>query len=324
MSNVSLSLACWDYDRTRPLIDGRVKPDGIDLNVEVMRPREAFVRMLETGEFQVSEMSFSSYIIRKAEDRCPMVALPVMLSKMFRHDCIYVRADAGINTPEDLKGKRVGTIRFASTGLVYIKGLLQHDYGVKAADMQWYIGGLNVPNQDVLPTNAPSNIDITHLSDKETLEGKLEAGELDAIITLYLPDSFVARKPFIKRLFPDFKAAEIEYYKRTSIFPIMHVIVVREDAYQDNPWVAASLYKAFVEARDIAVHGLYDTDALHITLPFLIDYMEETYDLFGEDFFSYGLADNRKTVAALCQYLYEQELAPRLVEPEALFATGLE
>ena len=289
-----------------------------------MRPREAFVRMLDTAEFQVSEMSFSSFINRKSEDRCPMVAIPVMLSKMFRHDCIYVRPEAGIKEPGDLKGKRVGTIRFGSTGLVYIKGFLQHDYGVHARDIHWFIGGQSEPNKDVLPAIAPDDVQITHLSGTQTLESMLAAGELDALITLYLPDSFVQGAPHIARLFPEFKTVEIDYYKRTGIFPIMHVIVIRQDVYEADPWVAKSLYKAFCDARDIAMHGLYDTDALHLSLPFLIDHIEEAYRHFGNDFFSYGLADNRNTVAALCQYLFEQGQAQRLVDPDELFATDLD
>ena len=145
MPNVPISLACWDYDRTRPLIDGRVQAEGIDLNVQIMRPQQAFQRMLERKEFDVSEISLASYVTLKARGDCPFVAIPVMLSKMFRHSCIYVRAGAGIRTPADLKGRRVGATQFASTGVVFIKGMLQHEYGVAPSDMRWFIGGLDTP-----------------------------------------------------------------------------------------------------------------------------------------------------------------------------------
>ena len=324
MPDLPLKLACWDYDRTRPLIDGRVKPQGIDLRVTLMRPQQAFTKMLETDDFEIAEMSFSSYIGLKAQGHCPMIAIPVMLSKMFRHDCIYVRADSGIKTPQDLKGKRVGTIRYASTGVVYIKGFLQHDFGVRPRDIHWFIGGLEEPVKAERPPRTPDDIRITLLSQSQTLEGMLASGELDAVIALQLPGSFVRREPHIARLFPDFKTVEIDYFRRTRVFPVMHTVVIRDTVHAAHPWMAKSLYDAFCAARDIAVHGLYDTDALHLTLPFLIDHFEETYRTLGADFFAYGLAANHASVAALCQYLHEQNLSDHLVAPESLFVPGLD
>jgi 4,5-dihydroxyphthalate decarboxylase len=324
MEALALKLACWNYDRTRPLIDGRVKPQGIDLHVDLMRPQQAFAKLLEPSDYAIAEMSFSSYIGLKAQADCPMVAIPVMLSKMFRHDCIYVRPDSGIKSPADLKSKRVGTIRYASTGIVYIKGFLQHDYGVMARDIHWFIGGLEEPVRSVRPPNTPDEIQITLVPETQTLEDLLAAGEIDAMMVLQLPPSFLAGAPHIARLFPDFKSIEIDYYRRTGIFPIMHIVAIRKSVYDKDPWLAKSLYNAFVAARDIAMHGLYDTDALHLTLPFLIDHIEETQRVFGADFFSYGLAPNRVSVDALCQYLHEQNLTDHHVAPESLFAPGCE
>jgi 4,5-dihydroxyphthalate decarboxylase len=321
MPNLPLTLACWNYDRSRPLMDGRVKPDGIDLDIKVMRPREAFPRMLEKREFHVSEMSLASYVSLVGKGDCPFVAIPVALSKIFRHDCIYVRPGAGIRTPQDLRGKRVGTTQYGSTGLVFMKGMLAHDHGVMPEDIHWFIGGLDAPTQrPLLPLNLPPSIRIDFLPDGQTLEGMLAAGELDALFSLYLPDSFLRGAPHVARLFPNHKEVEQDYYRRTRIFPIMHTVVIREDVHRENPWVAQNLYRAFCEARDIATHGLYDTDALHLSLPFLIDHVEETRRVFGQDFWSYGLEPNRPTLAAIGQYVHEQHLSPRIVAAEEIFA----
>jgi len=324
MADLPLTLACWNYDRSRPLMDGRVKPDGIALDIKVMRPRESFPRMLDRGEFDVSEMSLASYVSLKGRGACPFVAIPVALSKIFRHDCIYVRSDAGIRTPEDLRGKRVGTTQYGSTGLVFMKGMLQHDYGVTPDDIHWFIGGLDAPTQrPLLPLDLPSSIRIDFLDHGKTLEAMLAAGELDALFSLYIPESFLRGAPHVARLFADPKAVAQDYYRRTQIFPIMHTVVIREDVFRAYPWVAASLYGAFCTARDIAVNGLYDTDALHLSLPFLIDHVEETWRTFGKDFWSYGLAANRPTLAAVGRYVHEQHLSPRIVTPDELFVPNL-
>ena len=325
MPNLKLTLACWDYDRTRPLMDGRVRPEGIDLDIEILRPRQAFQRMLDKREFQVSELSLASYAALKGRGNCPFVALPVALSKIFRHSCIYVRTDAGITTPQDLKGKRVGTSQWSSTGLVFMRGMLQHDYGVKAQDMHWFMGGLNsFVEPPLIPLDLPKDIRLDFLSGAQTLERMFAAGELDALLSLYIPKLFLERRPNIARLFPNYKEAEQDYYRRTGIFPIMHTVVLREDVYRDHPWAARSLYKAFVQARDVAVDGLYDTDALRVALPWLIDHVEETWRVFGHDFWAYGLEPNRPTFAAVGRYVHEQGLCPRVVSADELFAPGVE
>src|SRR5436309_6346814 len=255
MADLKLTLACWDYDRTRPLIDGRVKPDGIELKIEILRPRQAFQRMLDNKEFHVSELSLASYTALKGRRACPFVAIPVPLSKIFRHSCIYVRSDAGIEKPEDLRGKRVGTSQWSSTGLVFMRGMLQHDYGVKPQDVHWFMGGLNsFVEPPLIPLNLPKEIDLRFLSAGATLEGMFEAGELDALFSLYIPKLFLDGSPRIVRLFSNFKEIEQDYYRRTRIFPIMHTVVLREDVYREHPWSAKSIYQAFVRAHDLAVN----------------------------------------------------------------------
>ena len=325
MFNLKLTLACWDYDRTRPLIDGRVKPDGIDLEIEILRPRQAFQRMLDNKEFHVSELSLASYTALKGRGDCPFVAAPVALSKIFRHSCIYVRTGAGINKPEDLRGKRVGTSQWSSTGLVFMRGMLQHDFGLEARDMHWFMGGLNsFVEPPLIPLDLPEDIRLDFLSGRQTLEKMFEAGELDALLSLYIPNLFLEGRPNIARLFPNFREIEQDYYRRTRIFPIMHTVLLREDVYRAHPWAARSIYRAFVAARDLAVDGLYDTDALRLALPWLIDHVEEAWRIFGKDFWAYGLEPNRPTFEAIGRYVHEQGLAPRVVSADELFARDME
>jgi 4,5-dihydroxyphthalate decarboxylase len=256
----------------------------------------------------------------KARGDCPFVAIPVALSKIFRHSCIYVRPDAGIRAPRDLNGKRVGTTQYGSTGAVFVRGMLQHEYGVRAEDIHWYIGGLDSATQrPLLSLNLPKQIKLDFLPQGKTLEAMLEAGELDAIVSIYLPTTFLKGSPRIVRLFPNYKEVEQDYYRRTRIFPIMHIVVVREDVHREHPWVANSIYKAFCEARDLALNGLYDTDALRVSLPWLIDHVEEAWRVVGKDFWAYGLEPNRPALEAIGQYVFEQGLASRPVSPDELF-----
>jgi 4,5-dihydroxyphthalate decarboxylase len=253
------------------------------------------------------------------------VAVPVALSKIFRHSCIYVRKDAGIEKPEDLRGKRVGTSQYSSTGLCFMRGMLQHDYGIKSEDMHWFMGGLNTfVEQPLIPLNLPKAIKLDFLSGDETLEKLFAAGELDALLSLYIPKMFLEASPQMTRLWPNFKAVEQDYYRRTRIFPIMHTVVVRHDVHREHPWVATSIYKAFSEAKAIATEGLYDTDALHLALPFLIDHVEETWRVFGKDWWPYGVEPNRPTWEAIGRFVHEQGLAPRVVAPDELFPVPVE
>ena len=202
--------------------------------------------MLEKREFDVSELSLGSYVSLKGRGICPFVALPVALSKIFRHSCIYVRTDAGIRTPQDLRGKRVGTTQLGSTAAIFMNGMLQHEYGVKLEDMQWFIGGLATPTQrPLIPLKLPEKIKIEFLPPDETLERMLESGKLDALLAILIPSIFQQGSPRIARLFPNYYEVEQDYYRRTGIFPIMHTMVVRDDIYREHPWVAAAYTQPF-------------------------------------------------------------------------------
>ena len=322
MAKLPLTLACWNYDRTRPLIDGRVQPEGIDLDVKVLRPREAFMRMLNDNAFHVSELSLASYMALKGRGKCPYVAIPVALSKFFRHSCIYVRTDAGIRKPEDLKGRRIGSSQYSSTAPVYMKGMLHDEYGVAASDVHWFLNAVTEP--PLIPLELPSSIKLEYIPAGESLERMLEANELDALLAIHIPSIFLKGSPRIARLFPNFKEIEQDYFRRTHVFPIMHVVAIREDVHREHPWVARSLYQAFCDAKEMAISGLYDTDALHLALPWLLDHVEETWRVLGRDFWTYGLEPNRPTFTALGRYVFYQGLAPRPVEPDELFVPGVE
>jgi len=229
MSKLKLTLACNGYDRCQALFDRRVTPDGIDLDLKLLKPRELFPRMLDHQEFDVAELSLGSYAALVARDASPFVAIPVPLSKIFRHSCIYVRTGAGIERPQDLKGKRVGTTQYGATAIVTIKGMLEDEYGVRPQDLRWFFGGLNAPTEmPLIPLNLPADVELEFLRSGRTLEAMLEKGELDALFSIYLPKLFLQGSSRIARLFPNFRQVEQEYYRRTRIFPIMHVVVIRK------------------------------------------------------------------------------------------------
>lgn len=324
MADLPLTLACWDYDRTRPLIDGLVKPRGIDLKVEVLRPRQMFPRMLEKQEFHASELSLASYASLIGRGECPFVAIPVALSKFFRHSCIYVRKGAGIRKPQDLKGKRVGTTQYSSTAVTFMRGMLKDEYGVEARDMHWFMGGLTKPTEaPLIPLDLPPEIRLDFVPEGDTLERMMVEERLDALLSIYIPKLFADEWVGIERLFPDFKMVEKDYYKRTGIFPIMHTIALRQDVVRDHPWVPASLYQAFCESRDIALEGLWDTDALRLGLPWLIDHVEEAWRVFGKDFWAYGMKANRPALEAVGRYVHEQHFSPRVVTAEEIWPLDL-
>ena len=325
MADLKLKLACWDYDRTRPLIDGRVKPESITLEIEVLRPRQMFPRMLEHQEFDASELSLASHASLIGRGSSPFVAIPVMLSKLFRHSCIYVRAGSGIEKPSDLRGRRVGTTQFSATAAIFTKGMLQHEYSVHQRDIHWFMGGLDKPTETpLIPLDLPKDVRLEFLPAGETLEKMFSEARLDALISILIPSFFLKGQPTIRRLFPDYKQAEKDYYARTGIFPIMHTVAMRRDVCRKHPWAAASLYDAFRKAHALAFDELYDTDALRLGLPWLLDHIEETRAVFGADWWSYGLEANRATLAAVGQYVHEQGISPRIVSPDEMFLPGLE
>jgi 4,5-dihydroxyphthalate decarboxylase len=315
-----LSLACWDYDRTRALVDGRVQPDGIELIYLNQPVEETFFRMLRFQEFDASEMSLSSYVASLGRAEPPFIAIPAFPSRFFRHSCIFVSAKSGIRQPADLKGKRIGVPEYQMTAPVWIRGILSDEYGVKVTEVQHLSGGEEEPGRDEkLKLDLPSSIKLTPIGPAQTLSGMLAAGELDALVTARAPSTFTTTDS-VKRLFPDYVAKEKEYFKRTKIFPIMHTVVIRRDVYAKNPWVAQSLYKAFVAAKKIAADMYNQTAALTSMLPWSVAAADEARAEMGDDWWPYGLGPNRHVLETFLRYHHEQGLSKRLFKPEELFA----
>jgi 4,5-dihydroxyphthalate decarboxylase len=314
MTNLKLTLACGRYDRTQPLIDGRVEVEGVDLTFLPLRPGETFWRMLNHGEFDVSEMSLSSYTILRSEGDTRFIAVPVFPSRVFRHSAVYLRADSKIAAPADLKGKRVGVADYQMTAAVWARGFLSDDYGVRPEDVRWVIGR---PVRTIKP---PSNITCEFMRPDTTLEAMLERGEIDALVSVMIPPTLGSS---VRRLFAEPRQVERDYYQRTGIFPIMHTFVLKTALYDANPWLAASFYRAFCRARDIAYYWMYDTDALTVSLPWIIDEVEATRKIFGPQIWDYSIEGSRPTLAALVRHLDEQKLTRRRMNVEELFVPNI-
>jgi 4,5-dihydroxyphthalate decarboxylase len=310
MSPLPLTLGCWDYDRTRALMDGRVKVEGCDLRYLVMGPEEVFFRAFRHGEFDVSELSFSTYLMTSARGECPYVAIPVFPSRAFRHSGIYIRTDRGIAEPADLKGRVVGVPEYQVTAAVWIRGILEDEYGVKASDVEWRSGGVEEPGRhEKAALELPKSIRIQAIGPDQTLGAMLETGEIDALVAPRAPSCFSRGAPDIARLFPNFREVERGYFRRTGIFPIMHVIGIRKELAAANPWLGASLMKAFAQAKALAQPELSQVAALKIMLPWVAQEAEETVKLMGDDFWPYGIEANRTTLDAFLRHHHEQGLS---------------
>jgi 4,5-dihydroxyphthalate decarboxylase len=320
MSKLKLTFGCWNYDRTRAVMDGTVRPDGIELNSLDMPVEETFFRMLRYREFDVAEMSLSSYMVSLFKDPKPFVAIPVFPSRFFRHSSIYVSARSGIEQPQDLIGKRVGNPEYQMTAPVWIRGILSDHYGVPVDGVTYVTGGEEEPGRpEKLKLDLPPNIVVERIGERQTLARMLADGEIDALYTARKPSSFNGDGR-VRRLFEDFVAVERAYYRATGLFPIMHTVAIRREVYEQNRWIAQSLFKAFVEAQRLTYQDLGETAALKAMLPWLHAHVEEARREMGDDFWPYGFDKNRNTLETFLRYHHEQGLSRRRLEPEELFA----
>ena len=321
MPGVRLSFACGLYDRMVPLYSGEVRPEGVDLDfVAIDSPRAIFDRMAGKNEFDACEMSSSEFISRLSANQCPFVAIPVFPSRCFRQNFITIHAKSGIKGPKDLEGRRVGVPLYTQTAALWNRGYLQHDCGVDLSKIHWVQGAINKPGKHgdptVMPLVKPVPIEINDSG--KSLSELLDERSIDAIVGTRLPEA-MRRNPDIRRLFPDFRELEKAYYRRTGIFPIMHLVVIRRDVYERNPFVAGSLYRALCESKRIALEKMRDTGALRYMLPWLTADLDELDAVFGDDPWPYGLEPNRVTLQTLMQYMVEQYLIKAPLGLEDLF-----
>ncbi len=315
MADLRLSLACGPYDRTQAMIDDIIRPEGIDLNYVPLQPAEIFWRQLQYNEFDACEMSLSNYVMLLSRPNPPCIAIPVFPSRVFRHGYFFINTDKGIEGPEDLVGKRGGVPEYSMTAAVYMRGLLQHEYGVTPDQIDWLQG-----REDRIELQLPDNVNVTQAPKGTELGDLLERGEIDFLMTANNPLSFRRGSPKVARLFPNYVDLEKDHYKRTRIYPIMHTVVIRRDIYDRDPWVALSLYKAFCAAKDRCYGYLKELGSPKVSVAWLQPMIEEEQEIFGPDWYPYGLEANRPTIEALLQYGFEHGLTGRRIEPEELFA----
>ncbi len=315
MADLRLTLACGPYDRTLGLRDGSVKPDGIELTYVARQPAEIFWRTLQYQEFDVSELSLSNYTTLVDGGKSPFIAIPVFPSRVFRHGFIFVNTHSGIERPADLVGKRGGVPEYTMTAAVYARGMLQHEYGILPSQVEWVQG-----REERIRRQLPPDVRLTHAPSGADVGDMLDRGDIDFLVTANNPSSWRRGSPNVRRLFPDYKAQEKDYYKRTRIYPIMHTVVIKRAVYDADPWVALSLYQAFCAAKDRCYRLLLETGSAKATLAWIQTAIEEEQAVFGPDWWAYGIEQNRPSIDALLEYSYEQGLADRRLTVEELFA----
>jgi 4,5-dihydroxyphthalate decarboxylase len=319
MSKLQLSIACGDYDRTRALISGEVQIDGVDPVYMALSPEEMFFRAMRYEDFDISELSFSSYMVKTAKGDCPYVAVPVFLSRAFRHTSIYVRKDR-IKKPQDLIGKRVGLPEYQLTANVWARAILQDDFGVKPSDMQFVRGGIDTPGRpEKIKLQLPSDIRIEDAPEGVTISDMLDRGELDGFIAPRPPSGAAIVNPNVGWLFDDPTSVAKEYYSRTKVFPIMHVVGIRKTLVAKHPWLPAAVYKGFSQAKTLALEKLSDTSATKVTLPFVEEQLKAARETLGSDFWSYGVGPNRATLETFLRHHHGQGLSHKLMSVDEIF-----
>ncbi len=321
MRKVPLTLAVCDYDRTKALFSGRTPIEGCDVVPLAINAEECFHRAFKFQEFDITELSLSSHMATVSRGENAYVGIPAFVSRVFRHSGIYIRTDRGITKPEDLRGRTIGVPEYQITANVWIRGMLKDDYGIQPEEIHWRRGGIEEPGRgERSPIKLPAAIDLQQVPDDRTLSGMLEGGELDAMISARAPSCFDRRVPHVGRLFPDFMTVEQNYFRRTGLFPIMHLIGIRKTLVERYPWLPVSVYNAFLAAKHIAVRELNEVAQLMVNLPWVVEHYNETRRVMGEDFWPYGFRENLTNLEAFSRYHHEQCLSARKVAPEELFA----
>jgi 4,5-dihydroxyphthalate decarboxylase len=320
MAKLTVSVAGVDYDRTRALFDGTVPIAGCETICCAMSPEEAFHRAFRYQEFDITELSLSNTMALIARGTCPYVAIPVFPSRLFRHSAVYIRSDRGIARPQDLRGKVIGVPEYPMTAAVWIRGILQDQFGVRAAEMKWRSGGLEQPGRENrVRLDLPAEIDVQPIPPTDTLSDYLDSGRIDGLISALAPSCF-GRNPAVRRLFPDYRTVEEAYFKETRIFPIMHIIGIRRSLVERHPWLPVNTYLAYLKAKDICYRQLETIGHLFTTLPWPVEELQRARTLMGEDFWSYGVAANQRELSAITRYAAEQGIIDRQLTIAELFA----
>jgi len=318
MSNLELTAAFGDYDRMGLLAAGRIRPGGVNLRTITLPPTEIFTRMCKHLEFDLSEMSMGAHCFLLGEGNSPFVGMPAFPSRVFRHSMVYANSGSGVDKPSDLNGKRVAIREWGMTAVVWIVGILAEEYGLDVNSVEW-VAAL----EPRVPIQMPKGAKISYMKPGQNLSDMLDSGEVDGALIHQVPACYAAGSPRVKRIFSDYGAAEIDYYKRTGVHPIMHCVVMKKSIYERNPWVLRDVYKAVCESREKTMARLLDTGALSAMVPLLPAVMDETRAIFGDDFWPYGVEANRKTLEKLVLYAHQQGLTPRLLEIEELFGESV-
>jgi 4,5-dihydroxyphthalate decarboxylase len=319
MSQLQISVAMGDYDRNRALFDGRVQIDGCDPVYMLLSPEEMFFRAMRSRDFDVTELSFSSYLVKHSRGECPYIAVPVFLSRAFRHTSIYVRKDR-VKTPQDLRGKRIGIPEYQLTAIVWARAILQDDHGIAPEDVTWVRGGIDTPGRpEKIKLDLPPGVKIESAPEGTTISELLDRGEIDGFIAPRAPSGAASSNPHVGWLFDDPTVTAKDYYRRTGIFPIMHVVGIRKELAQQHRWLPAAIMKAFGASKTRALELLSDTSATKVTLPFVEEQLKAARETLGPDFWSYGVAPNIRTLEAFTRHHFKQGLSARQMAIEELF-----
>ncbi|MCR0982373.1 ABC transporter substrate-binding protein [Roseomonas populi] len=319
MNPLRLSLAIGDYDRIRPIADGTVRIDGVDPVMSILDPEEIFFRAFKYADFDICELSLSSYTVKTAKGESPYIAVPVFPSRAFRHTSVYIRTDRGITKPEDLRGCRVGLPEYQLTANVWVRVILE-EYGVRPADITWVRGGYEHPGrEEKIALQLPADVRLESLPPGATISSALADGTIDAVIGPRAPSCFERGAPNVGRLWSDPVAAASEWYGKHRIFPIMHVLGIRKDIAESHRYLPGALVKAFEEAKSVALAKLTNTAATKVTLPFVEERLQHARSLMGDDFWSYGLEPNRHGLDVFLEAHHAQGLSSRRLRPEELF-----
>lgn len=320
MSRLQLSVAVGNYDRMRPLIDGEVQIDGVDPVFMLQDPEEIFFRAFRHADYDICELSLSSYSVKTAAGTSPYIAVPVFPSRAFRHSSVFVRADRGIDRPQDLKGKRIGVPEYQLTANVWVRLLLEQEYGVRASDIHWVRGGYEDPTRvEKIALNLTEGVQLENAPEGQTISNLLASGEIDGVIGPRAPSCFEQGHPQVKYLFDDPQKSAADWYARTKLFPIMHTLGIRKTLVDRHPWLPGAIVKAFHKSKEVALMRLSDTSATKVTLPFVEDHLRNARKLMGHDFWSYGFAENEPVLDRFLAQHYAEGLSSRRLTPSELF-----